>query len=129
MLIKSATEIIDALGGNIAVGRLTSSSAKAVSNWRAFDRLPPNTYLLVKEALLPWAIPHRTICGLCGCLSPNPTGEKREKESQKTATQKVRRNNLLNPSTFAASIGGKRQNKLLVGFRGDHPSAGNDVFR
>lgn len=51
MLIKSATEIIDALGGNIAVGRLTSSSAKAVSNWRAFDRLPPNTYLLVKEAL------------------------------------------------------------------------------
>ena len=37
----TATDIIDALGGNAAVARLTSSAtAKAVSNWRAFDKFP-----------------------------------------------------------------------------------------
>ena len=50
--IETATDIIDALGGNAAVARLTSSTAKAVSNWRAFDRFPSNTFLLLKSELM-----------------------------------------------------------------------------
>ena len=50
-LHKSATEIINALGGTSAVARLTKSSSKAVSNWKAANRLPANTYLVIKDAL------------------------------------------------------------------------------
>lgn len=50
-LHETATEIIDALGGTSAVADLTGSSATAVSNWRAVNRLPSNTYLVIKDAL------------------------------------------------------------------------------
>ena len=48
---KTATEIIDILGGTSAVADLTGSSATAVSNWRVVNRLPSNTYLVIKDAL------------------------------------------------------------------------------
>jgi hypothetical protein len=50
--IQTATEIIDALGGNQAVAKLTTTTAKAVSNWRAAGKFPSNTFLVVKAALL-----------------------------------------------------------------------------
>lgn len=50
--IQTASQIIDALGGNAAVAKLTSTTAKAVSNWRAYDRFPANTYLLLKSELV-----------------------------------------------------------------------------
>ena len=50
--IETTTEIIDALGGNVAVARLTSSTAKAVSNWRGFGKFPANTFLIIKAELM-----------------------------------------------------------------------------
>ena len=50
--IETATDIIDALGGNAAVARLTSSTAKAVSNWRGFGKFPSNTFLVLKSELM-----------------------------------------------------------------------------
>ena len=50
--LESTTEIIDLLGGNVAVARLTSSTAKAVSNWRGFGKFPANTFLVIKAELL-----------------------------------------------------------------------------
>jgi len=50
--IQTATEIIDLLGGNAAVAKLTATTAKAVSNWRSYDRFPANTYLLLKSELV-----------------------------------------------------------------------------
>ena len=49
--IKSVTEIIDLLGGNTEVGKLTASTPMAVSNWRRFDRFPASTYLVIKSEL------------------------------------------------------------------------------
>ena len=50
--IETTTEIIDKLGGNAAVARLTSTTAKAVSNWRGFNRFPSNTFLIIKSELM-----------------------------------------------------------------------------
>lgn len=46
-----ACEIIDLLGGNIAVGKLTGSNPKTVSNWRRFDQFPANTFVVLRNAL------------------------------------------------------------------------------
>ena len=51
-IIETATAIIDLLGGNVAVGELTSSTPRAVSNWRRFGKFPAGTYLVVKSELL-----------------------------------------------------------------------------
>jgi hypothetical protein len=50
--IETTSEIIDALGGNASVARLTSSTAKAVSNWRGFGKFPSNTFLIIKAELM-----------------------------------------------------------------------------
>lgn len=50
--LETATEIIDLLGGNGAVGLLTSSTPKAVSNWRRFGKFPAGTYLVIKSELI-----------------------------------------------------------------------------
>ena len=50
--IQTTTEIVNALGGNQAVARLTTTTAKAVSNWRAAGKFPSNTFLVIKAALL-----------------------------------------------------------------------------
>jgi hypothetical protein len=49
--ITDTSEIIDMLGGNRAVAALTSSSHKAVSNWRAAGVFPSNTFLVLKAEL------------------------------------------------------------------------------
>ena len=50
--IENTTEIIDVLGGNTAVARLTSTTPKAVSNWRGFGKFPANTFLVIKSELV-----------------------------------------------------------------------------
>ena len=49
--LQTASEIIDALGGNGQVAELTLSRPNAVSNWRAFNSFPPNTYIVMTSAL------------------------------------------------------------------------------
>jgi hypothetical protein len=49
--LTTTAEVIDALGGNQPVASLTSSTNKAVSNWRGFSTVPSNTYLAITEAL------------------------------------------------------------------------------
>lgn len=41
----TASDIIDALGGNTAVAQMAGVGKSAVSNWRKFDRFPPRLYL------------------------------------------------------------------------------------
>ena len=49
--LQSTSEVIDQLGGTAEVARLTSTTSKAVSNWRAFERFPANTYLIIQAEL------------------------------------------------------------------------------
>lgn len=49
-LLKTS-EVMDALGGNIAIAELTGSKPKAVWNWRKFKTFPSNTYVAMSEAL------------------------------------------------------------------------------
>lgn len=51
MVLKTTEEVIDKLGGNIAVASLLRTNAKAVSNWRSFNRFPTHTYRAIKDAL------------------------------------------------------------------------------
>ncbi len=49
----STDEVIDALGGTSAVGRLLSRRPQAVHNWRGRMRgkFPPETFLILMEEL------------------------------------------------------------------------------
>jgi len=49
--LTTTSEVLDALGGNAAVAELTSSTGKAVWNWRGFETFPSNTYVAMIEAL------------------------------------------------------------------------------
>lgn len=49
--LNTTAEVIVALGGNGPVADLTSSTPKAVSNWRGFETFPSNTYVAITEAL------------------------------------------------------------------------------
>jgi hypothetical protein len=49
--LSTTSEVIIALGGNGPVAELTSSTPKAVSNWRGFETFPSNTYVAMTEAL------------------------------------------------------------------------------
>jgi hypothetical protein len=51
-IIDNAAGIIDALGGTAAVAQLTSTTPKAVHNWRAFDRFPANTFIVINSELM-----------------------------------------------------------------------------
>ena len=48
---SSTSEVIEALGGVAAVGRLTGRKLTAVSNWHKFEHFPANTYLRMIAAL------------------------------------------------------------------------------
>ncbi len=49
--LRTAGEVIDALGGTAATARFTGRQAQHVSNWRASGRLPADTYLIVTKEL------------------------------------------------------------------------------
>lgn len=49
--LQTTAAVIDALGGNPAVGDLTGSNAKAVWNWRSSNSFPANTYVAIMTAL------------------------------------------------------------------------------
>lgn len=51
-VLHTTSEVMDALGGNLAVAEITGRNAKAVWNWRGFDTFPSNTYVAMTEALL-----------------------------------------------------------------------------
>jgi hypothetical protein len=50
-ILDTASDVIDALGGNPAVGKITERNASAVSNWRKFNSFPAVTYVALKAAL------------------------------------------------------------------------------
>lgn len=50
-VLKSAGEVIDALGGTVATAHLTGRKAQHVTNWRASGRLPANTFLVISKEL------------------------------------------------------------------------------
>lgn len=49
--LTTAGDIIKALGGPTAVARLTGKRPQNVVNWRAAGRLPPDTFLIIGDAL------------------------------------------------------------------------------
>lgn len=49
--LNTAADVMEALGGNPAVARLTDRTAKAVSNWRAIGSFPADTYIAMGGAL------------------------------------------------------------------------------
>lgn len=50
-IIKTSSEVIDALGGTTAVAKMTNNTLPVVSNWRRTSGLPTNTYILVTHRL------------------------------------------------------------------------------
>lgn len=51
-VLKTTAEVVDALGGYLAVAEITGSKPKAVSNWPRFNTFPAKTYVALTEALL-----------------------------------------------------------------------------
>lgn len=51
MQLTSTNAVIEALGGNRPVARLTARNPKAVSNWRQFQTFPSDTFLALTAAL------------------------------------------------------------------------------
>lgn len=49
--LTTTAEVIDALGGNPVVAKMTGRNAKAVSAWRSFEAFPPDTFLVLNDAL------------------------------------------------------------------------------
>ncbi len=49
--LSTAAEVIEALDGPTATGRLVGRSVQSVVNWRAANRLPADTYLILNAAL------------------------------------------------------------------------------
>lgn len=49
--LSTTAEVVDALGGYIAVSKITGSNPKAVSNWPRFKKFPAKTYLALTRAL------------------------------------------------------------------------------
>jgi predicted SpoU family rRNA methylase len=50
--LKSVQEVVERLGGNMAVASITGSRhSSAVSNWKKLGKFPPKTYFGLKAAL------------------------------------------------------------------------------
>lgn len=49
--LPTASAVIDALGGTAAVARIAERTMQSVTNWRAANRLPAETYLVLQAAL------------------------------------------------------------------------------
>ena len=52
MTQETVSSLIDALGGNVVVGRLTASAPKTVSSWRNRNRLPAKTFPVLHPELV-----------------------------------------------------------------------------
>jgi hypothetical protein len=49
--LTTTAEVMDALGGTHAVAAMTCRKYGTAWNWRGFDTFPPDTYVVMKEAL------------------------------------------------------------------------------
>lgn len=49
--LRTASEVIDALGGTAETARLTGKKDQHVSNWRAYGLLPSSTFLILQAEL------------------------------------------------------------------------------
>ena len=50
-MLNSVEEVIEAVGGNAAAASLAGVGASAVSNWRSRGEIPPENFLLFRDAL------------------------------------------------------------------------------
>lgn len=50
-MLKSPSEVIDALGGSSALAVVLGVGQTAVSNWRSRGAIPPEYFLTITEAL------------------------------------------------------------------------------
>lgn len=50
--LKTASDVVDALGGPTAAGRLCGVTTQAAWNWTATGKLPAVTYLIIRRELL-----------------------------------------------------------------------------
>ena len=50
-ILKTADEVIDALGGTGAASRITGQAVATVSNWRSRNQIPAAYFLNVSNAL------------------------------------------------------------------------------
>lgn len=50
-MLNSVDAVIEALGGNTSAASLASVGGSAVSNWRARGEIPPENFLLFRDAL------------------------------------------------------------------------------
>jgi hypothetical protein len=49
--LKTTVAVMEALGGTDAVAQLTGRKYSAAFNWRGFDTFPPDTFLVLTDAL------------------------------------------------------------------------------
>lgn len=50
-ILRTPEAVIDALGGLTKTGRRLNQSAQTVSEWRRRNRIPPEHFLIVNDAL------------------------------------------------------------------------------
>ena len=50
-MLTTVAEVIEQLGGPTAVGRIAGRSAQSVVNWRAAEKFPADTFLILDAAL------------------------------------------------------------------------------
>jgi hypothetical protein len=51
VVLQTANAIIDALGGTVKTAKIARRSPQSVSNWRAANRLPAETFRRLTEKL------------------------------------------------------------------------------
>ena len=49
--LRTASEIVVAIGGNSVLAKLTGRKTQHITNWKAQGTLPPATYLVVTDEL------------------------------------------------------------------------------
>lgn len=50
-MIQTVDDLVEALGGTVAAGKLVGLGAPAVSGWKTRQRIPPEHYFAICEAL------------------------------------------------------------------------------
>jgi hypothetical protein len=81
-VLKTTTDVIDALGGNIAVQQLVgAASRQTVSNWRRFKTFPSNTHAVLSGALV--AIGREAPRSLWGQVGPERARARQPKNKKR----------------------------------------------